>query len=112
MGASVVSVSAECRLSVGRIFQATPSFLLFNNCLSSRVSRVSGNSYLAVHMRPHMRMCGRAGARAMCRGVFSRHSRHFLDRSYMQQGLNGCRLMFFRRHSGDTFWVQPTLLCP
>ena len=108
MGASVVSVSAGCRLGVGRIFQATPSFLLFNNCLSSLVSRVSGNSYLAVHMR----ICGRAGARAMCRGVFSRHSRHFLDRSYMRQGLDRCRLMFFRRHSGDTFVVQPTLLCP
>jgi hypothetical protein len=63
MGASVVSVSAGCRLGVGRIFQATPSFLLFPNWLRSRVSRVSGNSYLAVHMRAHMPARGRVGAR-------------------------------------------------
>ena len=89
----------------------TPSFSFYHNGLRDLVSRVSRNSDLAAYMHTHacVHALGRVGA-YMCRGVFSRHSRHFLERSYMQQGLDGCRLSFFRRHSGDTFRVQATLL--
>lgn len=79
VGSGVGSDQESVGSGVGRIFQATPSFLLFSNWLRSLVSRVSGNSYLIVHRRARGRAGGRAGARAMCRGIFSRHSRHSYD---------------------------------